>query len=163
MHEEAITTTAASTGSNANNVHQSSDNSGTTTISIVHHFQRVNSYDATDTATTTTNAFSTNQIIQPSQTKIILSNVNDIRHTEDDEEAVSSLILSSIANNPNVSNVLIVGTNSCDNTGKGELSLDELASPVEQMEAEIGEIQADGSDKVAAAEGELADKNLSFF
>lgn len=179
MHEEAITTTAASSkivavGSNdiianTNNSHQSNDN--ITTISIVHHYQRVNSstsiiesYDATDCSSATTtfsNTATTNQIISP-QTKIILSNINnDINKAtcsgncpEDAvEEEVSSLILNSIATNPNVSNVLIVGTNTCDNsTNKNELSLNELTQN-DQMEVEINEIHTDANDKTASGEG----------
>ncbi|XP_070501501.1 nuclear hormone receptor FTZ-F1 isoform X2 [Chironomus tepperi] len=178
MHEEAITTTAASSkiaaGSNdiiahTNNSHQSNDNANsTTTISIVHHFQRANSsatatviesYDATDSCSSAATTTFSNQIIQP-QTKIILNNINEIKSSncpEDEvDKEVSSLILNSIATNPNVSNVLIVGTNACDNSTKDELSLEDLAR-VEQMEVEINEIQAELNDK--SAEGYHGDNN----
>ena len=186
MHEEAITTTAASSkiaaaGSNdiiahTNNLHQSHDNANsTTTISIVHHFQRANSsatatviesYDATTdscSSAATTTTFS-NQIIQP-QTKIILNNINEIKSSncQDDEveKEVSSLILNSIATNPNVSNVLIVGTNACDNSTKDELNLNDLTH-AEQMEVEINEIQADVNDKTASEEGKTDTFNILF-
>jgi len=182
MHEEAITTTAASSkiaaaGSNdiiahTNNSHQSNDNANsTTTISIVHHFQRANSsatstviesYDATDSCSSAATSTFSNQIIQP-QTKIILNNINEIKSSncpEDEvEKEVSSLILNSIATNPNVSNVLIVGTNACDNSSKDELNLNDLTH-AEQMEVEINEIQAD--DKTASAEGKTDTFNILF-
>lgn len=163
MHEEIITTTSTAELSNntiinSTSLHQSHNDDGTITVSIVHPLQHSHA-DLGDFIATNLNApcsTTTNQIV-PSHTKIIVTS-NDLQTLKDD---VSSVIINCSSSNTNDPNVLIIPTSESCDSDKTALSLSQLtSSQAGQAELDLQDVNS-MNDETSSGEGEFVFSFLS--
>lgn len=157
MHEEQLITTTTATSKfsnstivNSTSLHQSTNDDGTITVSIVHQPHQLGDFATLSAAPCST---ITNQI-SPSQTKII-----DLQTLKEND--VTSVIINGTISNTNDPNVLILPSPETCDSDKNALSLSQLTSlHSEQADIDLHDINS-MNDETSSGEGESLDPFLS--
>lgn len=146
MHEEIITTTSGSSSKfntiiNSTSLHQSRNDDGTLTVSIVQSHQHNAAADMGDFIGSPSHvpcSSMTNQIVS-SQTKLALDS-NELLTLKED---MSTVLLNGTISNSNDPNVLILpATETCDND-KNTLNLSQLtSSQAEHVEIDLHDVNS---------------------